>query len=428
MKIASVTYLVPSTALLAFALLQCSAGDEMSPKAHTGGSSGSSGSTGTGGALAGAGGSTGGAAGTAAGSGGAAGVGVTGGAAGAGGSAGGDTGGTTNVGGAGAGGSAGDGGAGAGGAAGSGGGAGSGGTAGTGGASGSGGGAGAGGAGGSGGRSGAGGGGAAGSGGTGGTGGAAGTGGTTVDSGTIDNGPAPATYTDSKGVTWKLVWHDEFDGTAVNTANWAVQDYCNVQNGELQCYHPANVTVKDGVLTMEAREESGGGKNYTSGKIMSRGKQSFMYGRISARMILPALEGMWPAWWLLGNGGSWPRDGEIDVMEARGRVPREVEGTAHWGSNNTLSGKRYTFPSGQDFTGWHVYGFEWSATSLSFYVDDAPFYHSLSQPMDACFVGKAFYLILNLAVGGNFDGFKAPPAGMAPQKALVDWVRVYQVQ
>jgi beta-glucanase (GH16 family) len=107
-------------------------------------------------------------------------------------------------------------------------------------------------------------------------------------------------------------------------------------------------------------------------------------------------------------------------------VPNQVVGTGHWGSNNSNYGKDYTFPTGQDFTGWHVYSIEWNSTSINWYVDDAPFYVTLS-PMDACFT-KAFYFILNLAVGGNFDGMKAPAANMPNQQALVDWVRVYQLQ
>jgi beta-glucanase (GH16 family) len=134
---------------------------------------------------------------------------------------------------------------------------------------------------------------------------------------------------------------------------------------------------------------------------------------------------MWPAFWMLGTAGRWPVDGELDIMEARGRAPTAVEGTAHWGNNNANYGKSTTLPGGTDFTSWHVYTLEWNATTRSWSVDDGAPYVTMT-PIDACFT-KSFYFILNLAIGGSFDGNKAPPAGMTAQQMLVDWVRVYQL-
>jgi hypothetical protein len=377
-------WLLPSTAIAAVAMIHCSSSDESNLKAIAGGASGAGGSAAGGGGVVGGGGSSGSAGDAALGSGGFAGD-NSGGTSG-GGAAGTDTGG------------GGFGAAGVGGSGGSGGVAGSGGTADVGGSG--------------------------GSGGTGG-GGTGGSGGTTAEGGLGEAGVAPATYTDAKGIVWKLVWHDEFDGPTLNNANWAAQDGPNNANQELEYYRPGNATIQNGALVLEAREEAYGGKNYTSGKISSRNKQSFTYGRISARIQLPATVGMWPAFWMLGTGGRWPVDGELDIMEARGRVPNSIDGTAHWGTNNANYGKSYAFPSGTDISTYHVYTLEWSATTLSWSVDDAPVYVTMS-PIDACFT-KSFYFIFNLAVGGSFDGNKTPPAGMANQQMLVDWVRVYQL-
>jgi beta-glucanase (GH16 family) len=247
-----------------------------------------------------------------------------------------------------------------------------------------------------------------------------------------DAGP-PQVVTDDAG-TWHLVWSDEFDGPSVNTANWTVKDeIVTNSNNELENYHPANVSIANGVLVLEARQQldvelndagaDAGTKNYTSGAITSLGLQSFKYGRILARIKLPATPGMWPSFWMMGDDVTtvpWPACGEIDIMEAKGRLPTEVYSSLHWGGDFTST---FTFPSGSDITGWHEYILEWDATSIQYRVDYGPAYgqHPTQNPFN-----QAFYLKLYLAVGGLFDGNVAPLPNMPPQQMLVDYVRVYQ--
>lgn len=229
------------------------------------------------------------------------------------------------------------------------------------------------------------------------------------------------------GAVWTLVWSDEFTGPEVDTRTWNIEDQFVEKNGELQYYRPKNVFIEDGALVLESRRESFGGKPYTSGSVTSQNKKTFKYGRISARIKMPAVAGMWPAFWMLGAKGDWPSCGEIDIMEAKGREPAVIYGTTHWGplvgGNHPNYGKTFQFPSGQDITGWHEYTLEWNQRLLTFWVDDFPIY--LAMNTIAPF-NQDFYLILNLAVGGMFDNYLEPPQTFTAQRMLVDYVRVYQ--
>ena len=199
------------------------------------------------------------------------------------------------------------------------------------------------------------------------------------------------------------------------------------KNGELEYYRPGNAFIENGALVLEARQESYGGRDFTSGCITSKDKKTFKYGRLTARIKLPATAGMWPAFWMLGVTGAWPDSGELDIMESKGRVPGTIWGTAHWGpltsGNHPNYGTTYQFPSGQDITDWHDYTLEWSAGTLKWSVDGGTPYLSMvsHDPFN-----QDFYLILNLAVGGMFDNNVQPPRPMTAQRMLVDYVRVYQ--
>ena len=246
-----------------------------------------------------------------------------------------------------------------------------------------------------------------------------------ADSQPTDSRPADSSTVDNAG--WYLAWSDEFNGPRIDTTIWNITDEFVTKNGELEYYRPGNAFIENGALVLEARQETYGGKDFTSGCVMSQGKKTFKYGRLTARIKLPATTGMWPAFWMLGATGAWPDGGELDIMESKGRLPDSVWGTAHWGpyinGNHPNYGLTYQFPSGQDITGWHDYTLEWSANNLRWSVDGATPYVTMASrdPFN-----QDFYFILNLAVGGMFDNDAQPPRPMAPQRMLVDYVRVYQ--
>jgi beta-glucanase (GH16 family) len=199
----------------------------------------------------------------------------------------------------------------------------------------------------------------------------------------------------------------------------------------LEVYKPSNVSIVDGALVLEARAESitvgTAHRSYTSGKVTTQGLQSFQYGRLAARIKLPATQAMWPAFWAMGNNGGWPSCGEIDIIEAKGRLPGETSGALHWGTDwahHVYAWGPNTFPTGTDFTSWHEYAAEWTATYIKLSVDGTVFFTMDTQPTG--YFNQPFYLLLNLAVGGTFDGGLIPPSPMAPQRMYVDYVHVYQ--
>jgi beta-glucanase (GH16 family) len=231
--------------------------------------------------------------------------------------------------------------------------------------------------------------------------------------------------THAKGA-WKVFWSDEFDSTALNEANWTVQSAnAGAVNAEQERYTSghdqasSNVFVKNGNLLLVTKNAS----DITSGKIVSSNKQTFMYGRMEARMKLPIGQGMWPAFWMLGTSGGWPSCGELDIMEAKGRLPSWVCGSYHYTNYDASTG--YTLPSGTIHDSYHIYAAEWSTDSIRWYCDSACYttitkkQSNTTLPFD-----RSFYFILNLAVGGNFDG-NINSSTQFPDTAYVDYVRVY---
>lgn len=259
----------------------------------------------------------------------------------------------------------------------------------------------------------------------------------------------------SEGYT--LVWNDEFDGTELDMSKWSFQIGTKDPNGgpdnwgneELEYYTDKNHELKDGKLIITAKEEEMEGMPYTSTRIRTitdDGKTLYAprYGRVEARMKLPAEDGLWPAFWMLPEDtsiyGTWAASGEIDIMEARGRVPDEVGGTLHYGSqwpNNTYSGKTYKFDTSKtDISGYHLYSVEWEPGKITWLVDDVPygsisnFYSKGANNADNYTYGAPFdvpfYIILNLAVGGTYDGDANLENATFPSSMEVDYVRVYQ--
>jgi beta-glucanase (GH16 family) len=235
----------------------------------------------------------------------------------------------------------------------------------------------------------------------------------------------------------ELVIQDEFDTDgSLNNAIW---DY-NIGSGtngwgnnELQYYtdRAGNVEVQNGYLLITAKEESYNGSSYTSARILTKGKLEQTYGRFEARIRLPYGQGMWPAFWLLGandNEAIWPQIGEIDIMEYRGQEPTTVLGSVHgpgYSGGQAIS-KSYSLKNDRFDTGFHVFGIEWGPEYINYYVDDV-LYNQI-KPADVTgewVFDHPFYIIINLAVGGNFVGSPNSETTF-PQTMLVDYVRVYK--
>jgi len=207
-------------------------------------------------------------------------------------------------------------------------------------------------------------------------------------------------------------------------------------NEELQYYtnRPENVIVQNGYLIITAQKENFEGASYTSARLNTKGKFAQQYGRFEARMKLPSGKGIWPAFWMLGNNidtATWPQCGEIDIMEVRGSQPTVTTSAIHgpgYSKTNPVT-KAFTFTNNRVDTDFHVYGVEWEKDYINFYVDNV-LYNQLTPTSKGVngewvFNSNPFFLLLNLAVGGKFDG--NPNADTTfPQRMIVDYVRVYQ--
>lgn len=239
-----------------------------------------------------------------------------------------------------------------------------------------------------------------------------------------------------------LTWEDDFDTDgAPNSSNWTyeigdgtAQGIPGWGNNELQYYtdRPENVVVEDGMLKITARQEQFEGRSYTSARILTRGLFEQSYGRFEARIKLPWGQGIWPAFWMLGDnsGGteSWPQIGEIDIMENRGSEPTISHGSVHGPgySGGEAITKSYELTNSRFDTEFHVFGIEWGPDYINYYIDDV-LYNQIT-PKDVTgewvFNDNPFYIILNVAVGGSFAG--NPNANTVfPQTMYVDYVRVY---
>jgi beta-glucanase (GH16 family) len=239
----------------------------------------------------------------------------------------------------------------------------------------------------------------------------------------------------------KLVFVDNFevDGT-LDSAKWAYDTGTGDNgwgNNELQYYSDRleNVEVKDGMLHITALQESYMGSGYTSGKVLTRGLFETKYGRFEARIKLPWGQGLWPAFWLLGDDAEgtviWPKIGEIDIMEYVGQEPTIAHGSIHgpgYSAGEAVT-KSYTLENSRFDTDFHVFGIEWGPNYINYYIDDVLYNQitpkDLPEGTKWVFNDNQFYLILNMAVGGSFVG--SPNAETEfPQKMVVDYVKVYQ--
>jgi beta-glucanase (GH16 family) len=236
---------------------------------------------------------------------------------------------------------------------------------------------------------------------------------------------------------WKLIWSDEFNGpenSAPDPAKWAYDlGAGGWGNHELEAYtkNPENV-FEDGKGHLAIRAAKSDTGRITSARIKTDGKFAIKYGKVEARIKIPYGQGIWPAFWMLGDNIStvgWPQCGEIDVMENIGKEPSTVHGTVHGPGYSGKDGISAAFssPGGAPFSAdFHIYSIEWSPESIQFLVDGAGYARvtAASLPKDAVWVyNRPFFLLLNLAVGGSWPG-NPDATTVFPQTMLVDWVRV----
>jgi beta-glucanase (GH16 family) len=244
--------------------------------------------------------------------------------------------------------------------------------------------------------------------------------------------------------SWQLTWSDEFnapDGSSPDPANWSFAiGGKGYGNHELETYtnRPVNAHQQDGHLVITAQKEDLTGpdgilRHYTSARISTRGRFSQTYGRFEARIQLPTGKGIWPAFWLLGNDANtagWPNCGEIDIIENIGN-PTEIHSTIHGPGYSRDQGitAKYTLPPGESVhSDFHLYAVEWAPNDLKFFFDN----HLITErtpadlpPGTHWVFDRPFFIILNLATGGDWPGDPDATTTL-PQQMLVDYVRVYK--
>ena len=254
----------------------------------------------------------------------------------------------------------------------------------------------------------------------------------------------------SSGDGYSLIWSDEFDTTSLDETNWnyqygdgSVYGIPGWGNQEQEYYKKENISLQDGNLIITAKKESSNGYSYTSGRITTSGKVFTKYGKIEARIALPAIQGMWPAFWMLPESRyenqGWPHSGEIDIMEAKGRLPNVTSGALHYANDNNshtylTANNVFKLNNYTNIEDYHVYGISWSEEKITWYCDDVEFmtvnqsqWHTAAYVQkDASPFNQNFHILLNLAVGGHFDNYVLPPDTFSSAEMRVDYVRIYQ--
>ncbi len=238
---------------------------------------------------------------------------------------------------------------------------------------------------------------------------------------------------------WQLVWSDEFNdpaGVLPDASKWTF-DIGTGQSGwgnqELQYYtnNPANVSTDgEGNLVITAIRS---GNSFTSARIKTQGLFAQKYGRFEARLKTPYGPGLWPAFWMLGENietNPWPQCGEIDIMELRGQEPHIIHGTIHgpgYSGGNPVT-KSYALINSRFDIDYHIYAVEWDENKIDFFVDDYLYHRIKRSDVPGEWVyDQPFFIILNVAVGGNYVGFPTSQTPF-PQKMIIDYVRVYTEQ
>ena len=237
---------------------------------------------------------------------------------------------------------------------------------------------------------------------------------------------------------WKLTWSDEFNYTGIpDSSKWSYEvGGSGWGNNEKQYYTQGdtlNAIVKNGALAITARNIKSNENDYTSARLTTKNKEAWKYGRIEVSAKLPPGRGLWPAVWMLGeniNEAGWPKCGEIDIMEHVGFMKDSIFGTVHTEAYNHVKKKQRgakVFIK-NPYSEFHTYTVEWSSEKVNFLLDDVMYFSFSNEhktvnewPFD-----QPFYLLLNIAVGGNFGGQKGIDNTALPASMLIDYVRVYQ--
>jgi beta-glucanase (GH16 family) len=242
------------------------------------------------------------------------------------------------------------------------------------------------------------------------------------------------------GQDWRLVWADEFtqpEGSSPDSSKWVFDlGGDGWGNNELEYYtsRTNNARIEDGKLVIEARREKFGNRDFTSARLLTKGKSSWLYGRIEARIKVPRGQGIWPAFWMMAtniDAVGWPDGGEIDIMENIGREPHTVHGTLHgpgYSGTGGVSGE-LVLPGKQKFAdAFHIYAVEWETNRIEWFVDNKRFFTATPQSLPKgskwVFTTPQF-LLLNVAVGGGWPG-NPDSTTEFPQRMLVDYIRVYR--
>ena len=228
-----------------------------------------------------------------------------------------------------------------------------------------------------------------------------------------------------------LIWSDEFDATTASAPDpnkWGYDLGAGGWGNNEQEYYTnrtTNAIVSGGTLKITAIKEAFSGSNYTSARLLSKGKFSFKYGKVDISAKLPSKAGTWPATWMLGDNflsAGWPACGEIDIMEHIGNSLNKIYGTLHYPGRSGGNADGATTMINNASTAFHKYTLEWTDVSIKIYVDDLLYYSFANNPTTP--FNQNFFLILNLAMGGNMGGTIDP--AFTSDTMEVDYVRVYQ--
>lgn len=242
---------------------------------------------------------------------------------------------------------------------------------------------------------------------------------------------------------YQMVWSDEFNGTALDESVWGYNTGgAGWGNNEKQYYttRPENIRVQNGMLEIEARKEHYENNEYTSARILTKGKKTFKYGKIAARIKFPGGKGTWPAFWMLGATGNWPNCGEIDIIEHVGSMDKRASFAVHTAAKNGTKGNNWAKTQWFDYdlsADFHIYAVEWAQEELDgkdvirFFVDDvqyAEIWETTIDDNDTWPFNRPEYIILNLAIGGTMGGTVDDAIFNQQRIMYVDWVRVWQRQ
>lgn len=231
----------------------------------------------------------------------------------------------------------------------------------------------------------------------------------------------------------QLIWVENFDGNALNETNWNFElgdgcpNICGWGNNERQIYTKTNHSVKNGLLTITAQFKD---SVYSSTRITTKNKFEFQYGKIEARAKLPIGKGLWPAFWMLGSNISdvgWPKCGEIDILEYVGKEPQQVFTSLHTKDSygNTKNTKKTKINGIED--GFHIYTANWTKNKIDFFVDEQLVYtfNPKNKTEDIWPFNQPFYIIVNLAIGGDFGGPEVDHS-IFPQEFILDYLKIYK--